>query len=222
MKHKIKYITWFIAIFIIFITINSFLFWNKNTTIIKNNAVFDIISETNISIENSIDLEWKVEDYKNIENINIIWKWFFINNSWEFLTAKHLFINKNSKFYIKIDNRKYRFNIIKKYKNKDIVLWKIESYENKYFLNINRTKHDYLIYEDLKIFTYNNKKIINWIITWLSEKIEKLGLNNLIKTNIKLSPWDSWSPLLNERNIVIWVFIAIKSWEDISYAENIE
>jgi len=236
MKHKLKYIIWFIAIFIIFITINSFLFWKKlekNSPIIpfykgselqtnNNIAVFNIISETNINIDKNIDLEWKTENYKNIINKDIIWKWFFINSSWEFLTAKHIFSNKNSKFYIEINNHKYNFKIIKKDEKKDIILWQIKNYKNKSFLKINRAKNDYLIYEALKIFTYKDNKKINWKITWISKNIEKLNLKNLIKTNIKLYSWDSWSPLLNEKNIVIWIFVAIKIWENISYWEKIE
>jgi len=224
MKQKIKIIIWFLIIFILFLSINSFLFWKKITNINQNKAIFNIISEININLENSLDIKLKSETYKNIENTKIIWKWFFINKNWEFYTANHLFENKNSKYYIEINNKKYKFKIYKVALEpwKDIVFWKIMNFKNKYYLNTKFKKHDYMIYNNLEVFIIKNNKKTLWNIISLNNNIEELKLNNLIKTNIKLSPWDSWSPIFNKNTwTVIWINIAIKKWENISFFEKL-
>jgi len=218
MKNKIKYIIWFLIIFIVFITINSVLFWKKIENKNLEKSIFNIISQTSINIDNIWDLKWKSENYKNIIDKKIIWKWFFIKNSWEFYTAKHLFLYKNSKFYIEINNKKYDFEILKKYENKDIILWKIKNYKNK--IN-NMVLSPWNLYKWQKIFTYKNNKKIYWKILSIKENIKSLNLKNLTKTNIKLYPWDSWTPVFNEDWKVIWIFTAIKKWENISFFEKL-
>ena len=226
MKNKITFLILFIIIFILFLSINRFLFnTNTSTSIDKinlNNSIFNIISETDISLDKSNFNNIKSEDYKNITNKQIIWKWFFINNSWEFFTNKHIFNNISSKYFITINNKNYNFKVIKKYETKDLILWKIYNYKNKYFLNLNNDNID-LNSWDIKnnIFIYKNNKLINWEIIWFNKKIIELNLNNLIETNIKLESWDSWSPLFNNELRVIWINTAIKKSESISYAQII-
>jgi len=224
MKKKFNYIFLFIIIFIVFFTINKFLFEKKIENSNYQNAIFNIYSQNNINLENNLWLKWETEKYKKVKEEHIIWKWFFINKSWEFLSSKHIFDNNLSSFYVKINNQKFSIKILDKNKNKDIILWKI-NYKNKNYLSINFTKHDYLSYENQKIYTYKINKEdlapwiqINWKILKLNQNISELNLKNLIQTNIKLSPWDSWSPIFNySTNTIIWIATAIKKSENISY-----
>ena len=225
MKQKRTFLILFIIIFILFFSINRFLSSKKlSSNIYKinlSNSIFSIISETNINLDKIEFNNTKSEDYKNITNKQIIWQWFFINKSWEFFTNKHIFNNISSEYYISINNKNYDFKIIKEYKNKDIILWKINNFKNNTFLKLNNN----LIYWEINItdniFIYKNNKLINWKITWINKKIKELNLYNLIETNIKLELWDSWSPLLNKYWKVIWINTAIKQYDNISYAQTI-
>lgn len=235
MKNKTKIFIIFIVIFILFFSINSFLFKtekvNINTNNIKKN-IFDIIQKSSINLDNSNNnIDWtKSEKYKNIINTQVIWKWFFINKYWEFLTNSHLFNNVSSKYYIKINNQKYNFYIVKKYENKDLILWKIINYENNNYLKIQdinkitlinwKWKYNLNIWN--KVFTYRNNTKIEWKITWINKNIKEYNLYNLIETNLELTFWDSWSPLFNQYGEIIWINTAINWITHNSYSQIIK
>lgn len=228
MKSKIIKIFLFIILFIFFLNINSF-FNTKNQNI--NNSIFSIYNENIINLDTKNNNEFQTENYKNILNTHKIWNWFFINNSWEFLTNLHLFNNNSSKYYIKINDKKYDFEIIKKYENKDLILWKIINYENKNnFLKIQSVNKVALApwnwNKNLapweKIFTYKNNKKIEWKIIWINKEIKEFWLKNLIETDLKLFPWDSWSPLFNSYWKIIWINTIINEKTNTSFAQIIE
>jgi S1-C subfamily serine protease len=136
------------------------------------------------------------------------------------LTSTHILNNSLIKYYIRINSKDYEFDIIENYKDKDITIWKVKNYSNINFIRLKSSKKINLLPRD-KVFTIKNNKKIYWKILAINEKISELKLNNLIKTNIKLEPWDSWSPLFN----IIWEIIGINSAidkvEDTSFAQTI-
>jgi S1-C subfamily serine protease len=134
------------------------------------------------------------------------------------LTNKHLFSKYSKKYYIKINNTFYDFDIIKKYEKKDLVLWKINNYKNINFLEVNKSKN---LKSDTVVFIINNKQRNYWKIILLNKELINLKLNNLIETNIKLKPWNSWSPLFDKNWIVIGINTAINEVKDTSFAEVI-
>jgi S1-C subfamily serine protease len=134
------------------------------------------------------------------------------------LTNKHIFNNNFKQYYIKINNINYRFSIIEKYNNKDLILWKIKDYKNNDFLKTNNFKKIKL---GTTVFTIINKEKKYWKIIFLNKELISLKLNNLIETNIKLKPWDSWTPLFNKDWIVIGINTAIDEIKNTSFSERI-
>jgi len=238
-KNKLLIIIFFIIFFLLFnyrniLKLNN----NENNKIYQtNDSIFYIIQENKINLDNiyfknSTFLNESFISTKNSQNNQFIlekhdinrkniWKWFFIDNNWTFITNKHIFKNKNSKYSIKIKDKlnDYNFKIIKKFENFDIIIWKINFYKNRNFFNINKN-YDLQINDHVYIIKNNNKLI--WKIVWLNENIKEFNLTNLIKTNIILYPWDSWSPLFNKYWNVIWVNSAINNIENTSYAINLK
>lgn len=202
-----------IAISLVFLLFKNYLDYKNN---IKK-AIFSITKEENIDLDNT---KLKNHDYKSIENKKIVWKWFFINKKWNFLTSKHILKDNWLKYFINIGNKKYDFDIIKKYKDKDIILWKIKNYENNNFIDYNPTKKINLSISD-KIYTIKNNRKIYWKILGIDSEIIELRLYNLINTNLKLEPWDSWSPLFNINWVIIWVNSAINQIENTSFAQKL-
>lgn len=214
MKNKIKYTIFILLLFsIIYNYKNNY---SQNLISIEN-SIFQIIVQEKINLDKTDD-KLKNYNYKNIENTKQVWYGFFINNSWVFLTSSHLFNNNTKKYYIKIDKINYNFNIIKQYSNKDVILWKIENYKNNSFLKTNKFKKIKL---DTIVFTIINKEKKYWKIISLNKKLIDLKLSNLIETNIKLKPWDSWSPLFNKDWIVIGINTAIDKITNTSFSEKI-
>jgi len=202
-----------IIVFFVFFLLNKY--WNENNDYKK--AIFNIIEEKNIDLDNS----WsKNLDYKITKTNKIIWKWFFINKSWEFLTSKHILNNNKSKYFIEIEKTKYEFNIINTYENKDIVLWEIKKYKNNNFITYQSNRKRKI--EDSKVIYVlkdNTKKY--WKILKLNQKIDELELYDLIKTDLILEPWDSWSPLFNNLGEIIWINVAINKIEKTSFAQKL-
>lgn len=220
MKKKNIYIKLSILI-ILLIIIFSLLFFLQRNYFTNNNlekSIFGIYSENKIKLDQFDFKNSKTQDYKEIINVSKIWNWFFINNKWNFLTNSHLFDNTWSKYYIIIDNNKYTFEIINEYKEKDLILGKIKNYKNKNYLRI---ISNYKQENFEEIYTYKNENRIKWDIIWINKNIEELKLNNLIETNLKLKSWDSWSPLLNKKNKVLWIFTFINKNNNNSYAQII-
>ena len=226
MKHKIPFLVLFLIIFILFFSINHFLLKKNINYSPSEQAILNIYLESKINLEDSEFNDIKSEDYKSIINKKVIWKWFFINNSWEFLTSKHLFNNNSWYYYINIDNINYNFNILEKSNNskliidssKDIVLWKISNYKNNNFIQLN---NDNLVIWSTVFIIKNNIKIY-WKIISTNNNIDELNLTNLIKTNIKLESWDSWSPIFNKNWEVIWINVAIKENDNISFFQEVK
>jgi len=206
-------------ILILFISISIYLIWfflYKNNNQIEK-SIFNIYSINKINIGENFWLKGKDFNYNNINYENKIWKWIFIKNN-IFLTAKHLFDNTDNKFFIKINNKRYNFKIIKQFKNKDLLIWKINN-----FNSLNYIKNPIIsnLKQNQEIFTYKNWKKIFWKILNTDTTIKELNLSKLIKTDIQLSPWDSWSPLFNSKNELIWIYIIIEKNKNISYAQKI-
>ena len=215
MKNKIKYITIILLLFsIIYFFINSN---NSEKNINLETSIFKIIEKEKINLD-TVNSKLKNYNYKNIKNTKQVWYGFFINNSWNFLTNKHIFNNNSKQYYIKINNINYSFNIIKKYDNKDLILWKIKNYKNNSFLKTDKFKKIKL---GTIVFTIINKEKKYWKIILLNKKLINLKLSNLIETNIKLNPGDSWSPLFNKDWIVIGINTAIDEIKNTSFSERI-
>jgi len=215
MKNKIKYITIILLLFsIIYFFINSN---NSEKNINLETSIFKIIEKEKINLD-TVNSKLKNYNYKHIKNTKQVWYGFFINNSWNFLTNKHIFNNNSKQYYIKINNINYSFNIIKKYDNKDLILWKIKNYKNNSFLKTDKFENIEL---GTIVFTIINKEKKYWKIILLNKKLINLKLSNLIETNIKLNPGDSWSPLFNKDWIVIGINTAIDEIKNTSFSERI-
>jgi len=199
MKNILR-IFWAIFIITAFLTLWFFLDTKKNN--VKNN-IFDIYFAENIDLWENFWLEWKNTSKLNYKQK--IWKWVFIWEK-EFLTAKHLFRDKNKKYFAKVNNKFYNLKLVKKFKNKDLIIWEIINYKNNF--NITKTSK---IYKNEKVYLYKDNKKIYWRIMEINK--------NLVKTNIKLSIWDSWTPLFDKDNNLIWIFVLIETQSNFAYAE---
>jgi len=183
---------------------------NKNLNNIKNSIV-SITKKEKLKLIN--EQYWlKNEKIKNIWNTKQKWKWFFINNNWYIITNKHIINSYTWTYEVNYKSKLYNAKVIKIYKNKDLSIIKI-NIQNQNFLNI-ETKPNLYTWE--KIFAFINNNFLDWIIL---DKNIKLNNNttDIISTNLKLKPWDSWTPLFNSSNNVIWINTAI--WNNnLSYA----
>ncbi len=191
-------------IFVIFLSIIWIFvfFWiNKN----KANCIFDVYQEKKINIWNNLNLTWKDFNYKNINYSQKIWKWFFINKKWFFLIPKHLYDKKND-YYILINNKKYKFDIIKIYKNKDIILAKLKKEINNSYCELANKIRNSKVY-----ILKNNKKYF----------FEIHKNNNLLQANIRLKPWDSGTAIFDLDWKIIWFFVMTNSQKKVSFAENL-
>ncbi len=200
---KIILVTW-LLFFIVFIVFGFYASKNQKNT----KAIFDIVSNESIDLDNT---KLKNYNYKKIENTLYLWKWFFINDSWFFITSKHILKDKNKMYFIKIDGKKYNFEVKKNYHNKDLIVWVIKNYKSNFFLK--QSKNSNLSLWD-NVFTLKDNKILYWRVLYKNKKIESLELDKLIEIDIKLKKWDSWSPLFNLNWELIWIASAINemSW----------
>lgn len=230
MKNKL-----IIFLILIFSIIISFFLW-YNLKINHENKIIN--KNISIPIENIIskNIDWVVsiiwENDLEVYNKNPIWfinnnylnkkaSWFFINNNWLIITNKHI-LNKISNNYIIItnDNKRYKSKKIYIFDNIDIALIQIET---KIYKKLNITNWQYYIWEDIlaiwNIYWELWNSISKWIISWIDREISDLNLKWLIQTDLKLYPWNSWWPLINNKWKVIWINTAIlNNYKNIGFA----
>ena len=183
---------------IVILLLVGFLFFSKKDTII----IFDII-QTKYSVEDNMWLKWETNNFNIVDTKQFIWKAVILQDN-NFISSAHLFKNSINFYKAKIWNYYYDIKINKIHKKNDIVYWELIKFSSEWKIiiwnsNLN-TNNIYVIKNWVKIY---------WKILDKNIWIKEVWLNNLIKTNIKLKKWDSWTPLFNEKNQIIWIYQVI-------------
>ncbi len=202
---------------LIFFLLLYFCIWfSKPYEINIKSSVFQILLKKNINLDSK---ELKTHSYKNIESFLPVWKWFLIDEKGLFLTSKHILNQDIWLYFIKIWDRNYSFDLLNIHDDRDILVWRIKNFWSKDYIIPNFPK-DLEVWE--RVFYIKDWERVYWEITGLDENIDDLKLKGLIKTNLKLGLWDSWTPLIRQDWSLIGINSAIDEYSWFSFAQKLD